>query len=84
MKCQSIARADKIVQGLRVTLDHANGGELARNLDALYDYVSRRLLHANLRNDVESLREARGLMAEISEAWEMLPSVMLKQNLAGN
>lgn len=84
LKCQSIARADKIVQGLRVTLDHANGGELARNLDALYDYVSRRLLHANLRNDVESLREARGLMAEISEAWEMLPSVMLKQNLAGN
>ncbi len=84
MKCKSIARADKIVQGLRITLDHERGGELARNLDALYEYVSRRLLHANLRNDVESLREARGLMADISSAWEMLPSVMLKQKMAGN
>jgi len=84
LKCKSIARADKIVQGLRITLDHDRGGELARNLDALYEYVSRRLLHANLRNDVESLREARGLMADISSAWEMLPSVMLKQKMAGN
>ena len=84
LKCKSIARADKIVQGLRVTLDHERGGELARNLDALYDYVSRRLLHANLRNDVESLREARGLMADISSTREMIPSVMRKQKLAGN
>lgn len=84
LKCKSIARADKIVQGLRITLDHERGGELARNLDALYEYVSRRLLHANLRNDVESLREARGLMSDISSAWEMLPSVMLKQKMAGN
>ena len=84
LKCKSIARADKIVQGLRITLDHERGGELARNLDALYEYVSRRLLHANLRNDVESLREARGLMADISSAWEMLPSVMLTQKMAGN
>ena len=83
LKCKSIARADKIVQGLRITLDHERGGELARNL-ALYEYVSRRLLHANLRNDVESLREARGLMGDISSAWEMLPSVMLKQKMAGN
>jgi len=84
LKCKSIARADKIVQGLRITLDHERGGELARNLDALYEYVSRRLLHANLRNDVESLQEARGLMADISSAWEMLPSVMLKQRMVGN
>jgi flagellar secretion chaperone FliS len=84
LKFKSIARADKIVQGLRITLDHERGGELARNLDALYEYVSRRLLHANLRNDVESLQEARGLMADISSAWEMLPSVMLKQRMVGN
>ena len=84
LKCKSIARADKIVQGLRITLDHEQGGELARNLEALYEYVSRRLLHANLRNDVESLREARGLMADISSAWEMLPSVMRKQKMTGN
>ena len=84
LKCKSIARADKIVQGLRITLDHERGGELARNLDALYEHVSRRLLHANLRNDVESLREAHGLMGDISSAWEMLPSVMLKQKMAGN
>lgn len=84
LKCTSIARAVKIVQGLRATLDHERGGDLARNLDALYDYVSRRLLQANMHNDVESLREARGLMADISSAWEMLPSAMLKQKLGGS
>ncbi|MDB4150693.1 flagellar export chaperone FliS [Pseudomonadales bacterium] len=84
LKCASIARAVKIVQGLRITLDHERGGELARNLDALYEYVSRRLMQANMHNDVESLREVRGLMADISSAWEMLPSVMVTQKMAGN
>lgn len=84
LKCTSIARAMKIVQGLRITLDHERGGELARNLDALYDYVSRRLMQASLRNDVDSLREVRGLMADISSAWEMLPGAMLKQKMNGN
>ncbi|MDP4599397.1 MAG: flagellar export chaperone FliS [Pseudomonadales bacterium] len=84
LKCASIARAMKIVQGLRITLDHERGGELARNLDALYDYVSRRLMQASLRNDVDSLREVRGLMADISSAWEMLPGAMLKQKMNGN
>jgi flagellar protein FliS len=73
-KSSQITRAMRIVLGLHSALDYGKGGEIARNLDELYRYVNRRLLHANARNDIEALREVRSLMSEIREAWSMLPA----------
>ena len=68
-KWESISRASKIVLGLQSSLDHEKGGELAANLDELYAYVSRRLIHANANNDPAIIAELRGLMIEIRQAW---------------
>jgi flagellar protein FliS len=68
-KWESISRASRIVLGLQASLDHEKGGELASNLDELYAYVSRRLIHANANNDAAIIVELRGLMGEIREAW---------------
>ena len=66
----AISKAITIIDnGLRVSLDREAGGTIAENLDALYDYMSRRLFQANLQNDVAIVDEVHGLLADLREAW---------------
>lgn len=54
---------------LRGSLDRQKGGSLAQNLSDLYDYMVRRVLHANLNNDKAAIAEVLALLGEIREAW---------------
>jgi flagellar protein FliS len=68
-KCESTSRAIRIVdEGLKAALD-ARAGDVAANLDALYDYVSRILVRANLKNDDTLYAEAEKLLGELRSAW---------------
>jgi flagellar secretion chaperone FliS len=64
-----IGRAIDMVEGLRTGLDQSRGGDLARNLGALYEYMARRLVEANLHNSDEMLEEVAGLLREIRSGW---------------
>ena len=58
-----------IDNGLRPSLDKSAGGEIADNLDAMYDYMTRRLLEANLKNEVGMVDEVHRLLADLRGAW---------------
>ena len=75
-KSKAIARASRIVLGLQGALDFEKGGDLAANLNELYNYVTRRLLHVNARNDLQALEEIHRLMMEIRSAWETVPALI--------
>jgi flagellar protein FliS len=75
-KSHYLKRASSIVIGLQGALDFKEGGELAQNLAELYGYVTRRLLHINLRNDLSALREVKGLMEQIRDAWRQVPALV--------
>lgn len=68
-KGESISAAIAIIDGLRASLDLEKGGDIAANLKSLYDYMERRLLEANLKNDAGILDEVASLLADIGEAW---------------
>jgi len=68
-KGETVAWAMAIIDGLRSSLDMSRGGEVAANLDALYDYMLRRLTEANLANDVAMLDEVAKLLSEIRDGW---------------
>ena len=69
-KGAALSKAITIIDnGLRASLDKNAGGEIAQNLDALYDYMSRRLLEANIKNDTTIIEEIHGLMASLRDAW---------------
>ena len=81
-KCRVLNRASGIIYGLQDSLDFNKGTDLARNLSDLYDYMIRRLLFANLHNDVNAIREVKGFANEIRSAWELLPSLLKQQPVA--
>jgi flagellar protein FliS len=68
-----ISEAISILDGLRGSLNFEGGGEIARNLELIYDYCQRRLLEANIKNDPVVLDEVYGLLREIKLAWEAIP-----------
>ncbi len=72
VKGASISRAIAIIGGLRSSLDHEQENELVNNLDSLYDYMTRRLLEANVHNDEEALDEVSSLLKEIKSAWDAI------------
>lgn len=71
---ECIGKAISIVDNLRVSLDLEKGGELAQNLSALYDYMTRRLLEANATKDALMLAEVSSLLKEIRLAWDQVPA----------
>ena len=68
-KGEAISRAIGLIDGLRTALDKDRGGDIAGNLERLYDYMMRRLVEANFRNDEARLDEVAGLMEEIRAGW---------------
>jgi len=69
-KGKAVTKAVAIVdEGLRAALNKEQGGELAIQLDLLYEYIVRRMLEASGANQVEGLQEAHKLLADLRDAW---------------
>jgi flagellar protein FliS len=74
LKGTALLKAQDILHGLRNTLDFSKGGDLARDLDAIYDYCLRLLVRAHVHNDVAKLHEARDLLGRLESAWNLIPA----------
>ncbi|WP_394808449.1 flagellar export chaperone FliS [Nitrosomonas sp.] len=70
-KGQMISKAIMIIDhGLKASLDMNAGGDLAIKLQALYDYMTHRLLVANIQNNAEIVNEVNKLLSELHGAWK--------------
>ena len=88
-KCASISKAISIIdEGLNASLDKNVGGELARNLSSLYEYMGVRLITANLNSDMAILDEVARLLNDLKGAWDSIrpaataPEATSAQNVA--
>tara|TARA_R110002095_G_scaffold104458_8_gene91477 strand:- start:1174 stop:1569 length:396 start_codon:yes stop_codon:yes gene_type:complete len=71
-KGEQIGRAISIIEGLRSSLDFEQGGEISKNLNALYEYINGILLQANIKSDETLLDEAGKLLSQIKMGWDAI------------
>lgn len=72
-KGRALGRAQRLIEeGLKAALNESQGGELAVNLRALYDYCVVRLTEANLRSDVTAIEEVESLIRPVADAWKQI------------
>jgi flagellar protein FliS len=71
-KSSNVTKAQKIIFGLRKTLDFDKGGEIAMNLDSLYDYCIRMLTSAHCRNNGAKFEEVQKILEELLSGWKQI------------
>lgn len=79
-KARLIGRVQDIVNELRATLNHKEGGELANSLDALYIFITDRLVAGNQENDAQKLNEALNILTTLHEAWHQAVASLKNSN----
>ncbi|MBT1443053.1 flagellar export chaperone FliS [Shewanella sp. JM162201] len=69
-----IGKAIGIITALSNSLNMDSGGEIAKNLSDLYDFVLRRISVANLNNDPQAIDDAMAILRDIKEGWDAIPA----------
>lgn len=72
---EALGKAIDIVNALQAALNKEVESELPSQLDALYDYMQRRLLAANTQADVAAVDEVANLMRTVKEGWDGIAEV---------
>ncbi|AKA70316.1 flagellar export chaperone FliS [Clostridium scatologenes] len=67
---ENIVKTQDIFYELMVTLDVEKGGEWAVSLMSIYEYITRRLVDANMKKDISILEEIIPLIEEVKDTWE--------------
>lgn len=83
-KGNNISDAISIINGLQASLNHKADKRMSENFDALYAYMMRRMLQANLLNDTSILDEVAGLLRELKEAWDAISDGQQGENDNGS
>jgi flagellar protein FliS len=74
---QAISKVIAIVGELQSTLNVANGGDVAIELDRLYTYIQQRLLDVTMKKDPAALTEVQKLLSTLRDAWTQIANPAL-------
>ena len=67
---EALSKAFSIVSELRTSIDLEKGGEVAQNLERLYDFVQQRLMSANRERHAALVEEAMDIFSTVKEGWD--------------
>lgn len=67
-----LIKVQDIISELMLTLNFEVGGDIAKNLYQLYEYLYNRLIRANIDKDIEGVIEVKNFMEELRDTWEQI------------
>jgi len=79
-KGEHISWAISIISGLQASLDKEKGGEIATNLNGLYEYCMQSLVEANVENSIEKLDNVLDVMKNVRDGWNGIREQALSMN----
>ena len=71
-KAKVVCKAESFLDELMHSLDFERGGEIAKNLDGLYNYMIRRILYAEASRTIEPIEEVIGMLEDLKDGWEQI------------
>ena len=74
VKGERLGKALDIVISLRTCLSMDDGGDIASNLDSLYDFMIRQISQANQNNESQPIDDVVEMLREIKSAWDQIPA----------
>lgn len=77
-KAKALIKAQDIIDELLYSLDFEKGGTVAENLESLYNYMTRRIVQADVNKDMAAFDEVIGILRELLSAWEQAIAVPAK------
>lgn len=75
-----LLKAQDIVTELRCTLDFKVGGDIATNLERLYEYITSRLIQANVEQSPAPAQEALKVLENLYQTWSEAIQSLKKEN----
>lgn len=69
-KNENLLKSQKIIQELMVTLNMDVA--MSKTMMAMYDYINRRLIEVNMKNDLTILDEVEGYVTEFRDTWKQV------------
>ena len=81
---KAVGRTQEIVNELRSSLNFEQGQEIARNLEALYEFITQRLITASMEKKVEPLKEAVRILETLNSAWEEAVAILKREKQSQN
>jgi len=69
---KSVMKTEEIITELMVSLDFERGGEISKNLFALYSWFNRELLEANIAQDTDRITAVKNMLADLKDTWSQI------------
>jgi flagellar protein FliS len=76
---KAVLKTQEIITELMVSLDFEQGGEIAKNLFALYTWFNKELLEANIKQDIRRITIIRNMLNELRGAWNEVVAKTLRK-----
>ncbi|MDW4528202.1 flagellar export chaperone FliS [Rossellomorea marisflavi] len=82
LKNTNIQKAQNVISELMVTLD--TKAEVSNNMMSLYDFINRRLIDGNIKNDITAIEEAEAMVTDFRDTWKQVIQLNRARQHAGN